>query len=144
MKCIKIIYFVLAVTIFSTSCRENKLCVETEQKSKGKIVSIDGPHQMAIGEKVALTIGVATNKSWCIKGAEGEIFYQGNNILDIKANILYTNTPKNQEKCNCNNDTTIYTLVYFTPLDSGIYTFNYENDSLAGLNTIKRYVVKVK
>jgi hypothetical protein len=143
MKYTKAACFLLAIMVF-LSCKEKDLCVEATQKNKGTIVSVDGPHQIAIGEQVALTIGVATNKSWCIKGAEGTVFHQGNNNLHIEANLLYTNTPKKQKNCDCNNDSTIYTLIYFTPLDSGTYTFNYENDSLAGLNNTNKFVLKVE
>ena len=95
---------------------------------KAKIVSIAAPAHIRIGEQVTITVGVRNNSPSCVKEAKADISNNGFDSLLVTAALNITGDIAAKD-CDCKQDTVIYTLVYFKPLDPGTYRIATEKDS---------------
>lgn len=112
----------ILMTILLASCSKEEVCTETQMTMAGNVVSIEGPAEMNIGETAALTIGIAAQNDYCVQKAEGVIGKVNYNYVQVTGNLIYTGL-RNKSSCTCYDQSTLHTLLYFTPTARGDYIF---------------------
>jgi len=120
----------LAAIIFLwllTGCRSGEECINHVSVTDGNIVSVTGPETMQQHEQITLTVGVENKDLRCVQEAAASFTNIGLDTLLVTAKLSYLENPT--EDCDCRRDPVIYTLLYFTPLDTGTYTITTKPDS---------------
>lgn len=130
----------IIVTILLASCKKEEVCAEQEMTMAGNVVSIEGPAQMNNGETVALTIGITAPNDYCIRKAEGVIGKVNYNYVQVTGNLIHTGL-RNKSSCSCSDQSTIHTLLYFTPTATGDYIFGTRD---AATGTPEGFVYRIK
>jgi len=112
----------LICTLLFASCQTRKTCPEGEQHIPGTVLKITGPDTLRQGQTVPLVVEVAANDSYCIRRAEGAILQTSNNYVQIGADLIHTGNTKDND-CDCMEQHTVRTIIYFTPSVAGIFAF---------------------
>lgn len=124
-----VLFLLLAIpALWAMGCRSEAICVATPEKTTARILSISGPAHVRAGEQVTLTVAVSNSSGLCVKEANAYIKNTGLDTLLVTAQLSYL---PEQRDCDCKRDSIIYTLLYFTPLNSGNYWFITTRDSSA-------------
>jgi len=125
-------WFVAALLILLGSCQSKEICADEVNSIKAKVVSISGSDNLEAGGQTSLTIGVANNTKYCVREAQAQITPHGNDTFIVGATLLYS-ALNTSSACDCKADSTLYTLLYFTPVTPGYYYFITEGDTTVSL-----------
>jgi hypothetical protein len=113
----------LFLTAGLSSCSKEGEC--TDQKAKGRIISVAGPAKIELGDTAVIAINVALD-SFCASGVTGSIsaVVDSTNTTDgsliVGAEVIHSGY-KPSKTCRCVADEVMTTLVYFTPVKPGFY-----------------------
>ena len=138
------LWVVAVLLVLLASCESKEICADEVSTMKAKVVSISGSDNLEAGGQTSLTIGVANNAKYCVQQADANITPIGKDTFIVGANILYSEL-KTSAACDCKTDSTLYTLLYFTPLTPGLYYFITEGDTTISLgnNANTAYMMEV-